>query len=225
MGKNWSVYSITIWLVIVSSSLCAQQHFLGGIIPKVAVSIPVSKNLRYISTVESRGKFLDDSGIGSSEFEQQFTDLTQVLSYKAGPVSQLNVAYTIRLFAEKLAHRSSFQYVWRQDLYKIRLSHRLIADQTFRKDQPITWRERYRLAMELPLIGDEINNKEPYFKLSNEYVVIHQKTRTNLELRLMPTIGYDLSQKQKIEAGIDYRIGNPWSRQQFWLSLAWYLTL
>ncbi len=107
----------------------------------------------------------------------------------------------------------------------MRLAHRFAADQTFGGGDPTEWRLRYRLGTELPLNGQEADPKELYLKINNEYLGSWQGNDSDLEIRLVPVLGYLFTDKNKLEFGLDYRIDSflaNEARQRFWGVLAWY---
>ena len=81
--------------------------------------------------------------------------------------------------------------------------------------------------MERALNGKDVDPKEFYLKLNNEYLFTIEGRETDLELRLIPALGYAFNDNNKFELGIDYRINefiSGVSRNQFWMYLGWFIT-
>lgn len=110
----------------------------------------------------------------------------------------------------------------------MRLAHRVVADQTFSESEATEYRLRYRLAAEVPLNGQSADAKEFYIKISNEYLNSVQSAEYDLEIRLVPLLGYTVTEKHKIEAGLDYRVNSFLghnARHSFWISLNWFIEI
>ena len=88
------------------------------------------------------------------------------------------------------------------------MSHRIRSDETLEKNEVIELRLRYRLSWEKPLSGLKVDAKEFYLKINNEYLGILQDGQGDLEIRGLATLGYNISDSKRVEAGIDYRIEN-----------------
>jgi len=90
------------------------------------------------------------------------------------------------------------------------------------------FRLRYRLSAEIPLNGQSADPKEFYIKINNEYLNSIKENKYDLELRLVPLLGYAVNQNNKLEVGMDYRVRSflfsP-SRHNTWLSFNWFIEL
>src|SRR5690606_24441681 len=98
-------------------------------------------------------------------------------------------------------------------------------DQTFEKDEDVQFRLRYRISFEKPLNGQEIDPKEFYLKFNNEYFGILKSSKGNLEIRALASLGYNISDKNKIETGIDYRaedLIDSKTTHKVFLNIGWY---
>ena len=98
------------------------------------------------------------------------------------------------------------QFVVIQKFTNFRLAHRFLSDQTFSVLESPDFRLRYRVSFELPLNGQSVDPKEFYFRVNHEYVNGWQGGDYDLEVRLIPTIGYDFTDSFRLEAGLDYRV-------------------
>ena len=82
--------------------------------------------------------------------------------------------------------------------------------------------------MEKALNGKDVDPKEFYFKVNNEYIFSVEGKDTDFELRLIPAFGYAFNDNNKFEFGIDYRLNefiSGVSRNQFWLYLGWFISM
>lgn len=70
--------------------------------------------------------------------------------------------------------------------------------------------------------GDRIDIREFYFKLGNEYLWDFRSNK--LEIRLTPYLGYQVSQKDRIEFGLDYRTVKL-NDNNLWFRTTWYISI
>ncbi len=70
--------------------------------------------------------------------------------------------------------------------------------------------------------------KEWYLKLNHEYLGSIEGSEADLELRVVPALGYAFTDANKLECGLDYRVNN-WiqgqSRHVYWLAISWFVSL
>jgi hypothetical protein len=111
-----------------------------------------------------------------------------------------------------------------QRLPRFSLGHRIVTDQTFATGRAAVWRLRYRAAAAFPLRGAETDAREAYFKLGNEYLGIKEGPSLELEIRLLPMLGYEINDRNKLEVGLDYRLQGLGASHRFWLSANWFLS-
>jgi hypothetical protein len=70
--------------------------------------------------------------------------------------------------------------------------------------------------------------REFYLKINNEYLYGWHNSDNDIEIRVVPLIGYNFVDKSKLELGLDYRLNsflydNP--RNSFWLSINWFFRI
>jgi len=176
--------------------------------------------------LEARQVFFQNPFPGDgNEMEYERTELEIVATKSLDAVKAIGGGYLIRLAEGKFKHRLIQQYSMTQKLPASRLSHRFRLDQTFEQNESTSYRIRYRISFEKPLNGLEIDPDEFYLKLNNEYLGSLQNTVGNLEIRALASIGYNLSDKNQIETGIDYRaenLVNATSTHKVFLNIGWY---
>lgn len=174
--------------------------------------------------IESRGiyKSFDPMGKTTQEFTHELSDLTWIMSRNIGLSSRISAGYMLRLEEGEIHQRFIQQYTIVQRKNGYRLAHRVVTDQTFAPSESPEFRARYRASAEIPLNGLSLDNRELYLKANNEYLNSLQDKQYDLEIRIVPLLGYVLSDKIKIEAGLDYRLSsflNKQTEQDFWFSI------
>ena len=217
-------------LLLPFSAVWSQGVYSAGVLPQINLNISLPKDWRLNAKVESRQLFSE------GQFEQDFktayryglTDIALIASKKTGVNNSLGAGYMIRFRNNEVIHRFIQQYsnVKKYDLF--RLGHRVSLDQTASNNNPVEFRFRYRIGVEKALNGKDVDPKEFYFKLNNEYLFSIKGKETDLELRLVPAFGYAFNDNNKFEFGIDYRINefiSGVSGNQFWLYLGWYISM
>ena len=109
-----------------------------------------------------------------------------------------------------------------------RMAHRIAVDETFGGEAPLEVRLRYRIGAEFPLNGLFVDPNEFYFKITNEYLNKFSDGAYDLEARLVPTLGYLITDTNKVEFAFDYRVDSfidGGGANNFWLGINWYLKL
>ncbi|TPN85119.1 DUF2490 domain-containing protein [Aquimarina algicola] len=203
----------------------SQTEFSSGLLPEITFSTKISDRFKLIHAVESRQIITDNTKENSFNYDYILTDFTTLLSTKVGASGVLNLGYLFRVEEDQIIHRSIQQYNIVQLLRRGRIGHRVATDQTFTNNEAPEFRLRYRITLEKPLTGDEIDPKEFYIKLGNEYLTSFQQDETDLEIRILPFLGYEINKKSKIEIGPDYRISGfseSGSSHKLWLSIGWF---
>ena len=163
-----------------------------------------------------------------AEYEYLLTDVAFVGSKKIGLHHHLAGGYQIRFRDGAIFHRTIQQYVTVRAYNAFRLSHRIAADQTFSTTDRPEFRLRYRTTGVFPLSGNELDPKEWYFKVNTEYLNAIQSKVYDIELRLVPLLGYVFTDANKIEFGMDYRLNsflNESPSHRFWWSINWFIVL
>ncbi|MDY8137327.1 DUF2490 domain-containing protein [Aquimarina sp. 2201CG5-10] len=206
----------------------AQSEFSTGLLPGVRISTKISDQIKWINGLQSRHILTDNTKVKSFDYEYILTDISSLISIKIGAHGVFNTGYLIRFQDDEVIHRSIQQYNLVQNLERLRIGHRFATDQTFNTNKSPQFRLRYKISLEKPLAGDKIDPKEFYLKLGNEYLGIYQSNDTELEIRVLPFIGYEINHKNKVELGIDYRLSdffNSGSENDLWLSMNWFYTI
>lgn len=210
-------------LVVATSTLYAQNQPNYGILPRVNLSFNLHPKSKLVFGTESRVR------LDGNELNLLLADLNVLYSYRVGLQSKLNGGYLIRFRDGQTLHRLIQQFVIVRKWNVSRLSHRIVTDQTFRSQADAVLRLRYRMALESPLAGEMINKKELYLKLASEVLGILQQRKAELEFRLVPAIGFELNKKNKLELGLDYRVGDfsdsGKRKKDLWMTLSSYFNI
>ncbi|WP_203256884.1 DUF2490 domain-containing protein [Hyunsoonleella ulvae] len=174
--------------------------------------------------VFSEGNFNKSEILGSKYL---FTDVTNFVSKKIYNKS-FGGGYLTRFGRDIVMHRFIQQYLYIREYSTFKLSHRLRADQSFEVQNKPEFRFRYRIALEKPINGQTLNLNEFYFKLNNEYLNKF-KEGYDIEVRIVPLLGYTLSEKERLEFGLDYRVAAfikaSETEHKFWLRINYYWKL
>lgn len=228
MGKIMVIRKlVVVILVFVGVNSIAQNVFRAGIMPEVNISTKLSGDLKLTGNIESRIINFDyqDEANGTFKNQYQLIDASIYLSQKLNLNQSLSVGYLLRSRENKIFHRFIQQYSIVSGRDALRLGHRFALDQTLDPDGNWEIRTRYRITAEKPLSGDNIDSKEFYLKAGNEYLGIFEGNESDLEIRLMLFLGYEVNSQSKIEFGPDYRFSDFTGNgidHVVWMNIGWY---
>ena len=201
-----------------------QGAYQFGLLPAVNVNSKLKQGWSVNTKLESRQQLQGraEDGRVSKTYAYLLTDLSVIVARKVGLNSRLAGGYLMRFEDGAVAHRFIQQFIQVQRLRGYRLAHRVVCDQTVSNVEETELRLRYRITSEIPLDGAALDPGEFYLKLNNEYVNSLQAAAYDLQIRLVPLLGYDLTDNFKIEAGLDYRVDgflNNSTTQELWTTL------
>lgn len=223
-SKSSIIFTIGLFLFL-CTSVSGQSKFQWGVLPSINVSKPLKKAYKLNLKGESRETLYRENDF---DLDHRLADVNLMLSRRVGFSNALAIGYLVRVEEGRLMHRLIQQYSINQNFDALRMSHRFSADQSFEADQALEHRYRYRLTVQLPLIGRNIDAHEYYLKLNNEYLNAFTSDAHDLEVRLVAVLGFEFNDNNKIEFGIDQRmtllLDRP-SQHRTWTSMSWYLTL
>lgn len=215
-------------LILMSQTLKSQSLVNAGLLPRINVSTELSDKFKLTNIIESRQVVLDNTEEGLFNSDYVLTDISSIVSYKLAADKSANVGYTLRIRDGEIIHRFLQQFNIVRNFDALRIGHRFATDQTFSKNNSLEFRTRYRISIELPLSGDKIDPREFYLKFGNEYLGSFEKNNADLEIRIIPLMGYEINKENKIEFGVDYRVSEfikSDANNQIWLSIAWFTTI
>jgi hypothetical protein len=210
-------------LMLLQCAVYAQSTYQFGGLPSLNMNKKLKNNWSLNSKIESRQLFRQGEINGNTEkgYKYVLTDFSLIAAKKVGLNSRIAGGYTIRSQDGELFHRFIQQYIIVREMTGFRLAHRFLSDQTFSKIEKPEIRLRYRITSEIPLNGESVDPGEFYVKLNNEYVNSFQTMKYDLEIRLIPLLGYDITDNFKIESGLDYRVNsflNNSTRHSYWMT-------
>jgi len=220
------VKAYTLLLLIIFTGQISYAQNEIGLLPLINADFKLGKDWKLNSKLEGRQLFFQNPfPENQSEFEFERADLEVVLSKNLNPSNAVGGGYLIRREGGNFLHRFIQQYSITQKLIALKISHRFRTDQTLERDQAPIFRLRYRISIEKPLNGQEIDPKELYLKFNNEYFGSLEDSKGNLEIRGLASLGFKLSDENKIEAGVDYRaedLINSKTVHKLFLNIGWY---
>lgn len=218
---------LAIVLLLFAGYTCfAQNRF--GVAPQINVNFKIGTAWKVNSKIENRFILYqnpDESTGSHTGYASSGLDI--LVARNRGLLKNLGAGYLIRRSGkdESFLHRATQQYSVGQKFSGLQLAHRFRSDETFEKDEPVQYRLRYRISIEKPLSGLRVDPEEFYLKVNNEYLGILTDAKGNLEIKLLTALGYNQSDNNQIEMGLDYRaknlIGNGMGNQ-LWLKMGWY---
>ncbi len=218
------------FFLVFSGNVLSQQTYQVGLLPSVNFNYKLKNDWSLNSKLESRQ--LLQRGLWNDSVLENYsyvlTDLSLLAAKKVGLNGKLAGGYLVRLENGEVIHRIIQQYTAVQRKSGYRLAHRFLADQTISSIERPIFRLRYRFTAEIPLNGESVDVKEFYLKFNNEYVNSVQTGQYDLEIRLIPLLGYGINDRHKIELGLDYRVNSLFdnqTRQSFWTTLNWFVEL
>lgn len=200
-------YILFAFLSSVSSCLFAQNQV--GVLPQINTDFSLGNDWKINAKIEGRQLFFQNPfPQGESEMKFERLDLELVANKTLNPSMAIGGGYLLRRTDGVFIHRIIQQFTIKQKLYSSRLTHRIRTDQTIEENEALQLRLRYRISWEKPLSGLKVDPKEFYLKFNNEYLGMLQDKKGDLEIRGLANLGYNISDANKIESGIDYRVEN-----------------
>lgn len=219
------------WFLIVrNDGILAQSTFQLGVLPSINFNKKLKKDWSLNTRLESR-QLLQRGQINGPverEFNYVLTDFSLIASKKIGLNSRIAGGYLIRFEDDEIQHRFIQQYTVVQVIPRFRLAHRIVTDQTISPSEEPEFRLRYRITSEIPLNGESVDPREFYLRINNEYLNSIQAREYDLEIRLVPLLGYEINDRFKIETGLDYRVNSfihSKTRHSYWMSLNFFMEI
>lgn len=217
------------FLALLSVEAQAQTSHQAGLLPSLSITKKLNDTSRINLRIESRQSFFAKTENEPSEwaYTPVLTDITAIYSHKVGYNNALAAGYMTRFRDGDVGHRVIQQFTIVRRKESFRIAHRFSTDQSWMPKTDLTLRMRYRLASDFPLQGTSIEPKEFYLKTNVEYIAEWQANKMGHEMRAVPVIGYDFTDDNKVEIGLDYRHSSLFSnspRAQYWVRIAWFIT-
>ncbi len=208
----------------------SQESYRAGTLPQFNLNVKLGKSLKLNTKLESRQIFSEKEAekSASGQFRYERTDLAMVLTTKLSVDNTIGGGYLLRLEDGKFTYRLIQQFNNVRSFEGLSLAHRIVTDETFAAGDPADFRLRYRLGLEKSLNGQHVDPQEFYAKFNNEYLGIMSGGRADLEIRGLLALGYNATDKNKVELGVEYRVNEfnePVRAQQFWLTIGWFISI
>jgi hypothetical protein len=201
-----------------------------GLLPSININKKFPTDLSLNFKTESRQEL--KSGFfnipANVNYKYELTDFSLIAAKKIAINKSLAMGYLMRIRDNKVINRSIQQFITTKNYSGFKLAHRLSTDQTFEKGEKTEYRVRYRLSSEIALNGQSVDPREFYLKISNEYLNSWQGGDYDFEIRVVLFLGYEFSDSNKLELGLDYRMDsfiNDSSRNRFWIGANWFQSI
>ena len=219
--------SLVFMILMNSKKICAQTQIRAGFLPSINYNQKIDKIWEVNFKFESRHFLFDNTSDQGSDFKYTYSlsDVSALVGRKVGLNSKVVLGILIRIEPDAIIHRTIQQFIFQSKIANFRVAHRIATDQTFSSNESTEFRLRYRLSAEIPLSGLKLDVKEFYFKFNTEALNSIQD-QYDLELRLVPNIGYAINEQHKIELGLDNRFGSLLSTQKrftSWITINWFI--
>lgn len=220
MNKYFTLFII----LLIHLNSIAQSTSEIGLLPSLNINKSLQKDWSLNFKTESRQSLMKED----FNYDYLLTDISFAASKKIGINTAIAAGYLMRIDDKGINNRTIQQITFVRRYADFLLSHRLLADQTFKRDDNTEIRFRYRISSEIPLQGQSLDPKEFFIKLNNEYLNSLYERSYDLEIRAATFLGYVICPNNKLEFGFDYRIdsfiyGNPGNR--LWVSLNFYSSI
>ncbi|KAA0993484.1 DUF2490 domain-containing protein [Dyadobacter aurulentus] len=224
-------FMLTCLLVaVLPAAVFSQANYRTGTIPQINVNIRLADKWKLNTKLETRQIFFEKQPevAKSRRLRYERTDLSMLVTRKVSADNSLGGGYLVRLEDRRFTHRLIQQFSNVKNLEVLSLAHRIVTDETFSPGEAPEFRLRYRLGLERPLNGQQIDPKEFYGKFNNEYLGLWADGEADLEIRGLLALGYNATDDNKIELGVEYRVNDfnkSINAQQFWLTIGWFVSI
>ncbi len=221
-----------IWIILICGTYLAsaQSSYEAGILPAININKKLKNDWKLNFKTESRQAFEEGFFQDKNTFDYNYilTDFALLGSRKVGFQKTVALGYLLRFREGQIFHRTIQQFIIKKKYTDFQLAHRISTDQTFAQEEPTEYRFRYRISSEIPLSGQSLDPREFYLKMNHEYLNAFEASEYDLEIRFVPLLGYAFTNKNKVELGLDYRLGafiNNAAENSFWGTINWYISL
>lgn len=219
------MFRILIFILLFTSKGYTQDNFQFGAIPVFNVNKKLPEGLAINFKTETRQVFYNEQELA---WQHELFDFSTIISKKIALNNAIAAGYLLRVEGTEVISRFIQQFVVIQNSAVFRLAHRFSTDQTLEGNEAVEWRFRYRISTQIPLSGQTVDPREFYFKINNEYLYATQKKNQDLEIRLVPFLGYQFTDNNKIEIGLDNRFDsfiNESLATTSWFNIIWFVSI
>ena len=187
-------------------NLFSQNNFEGLGETGFALNHTVTNNYKINFAARSRYFFYQDDRFNFINRQLDFVHFS-TLNLDYNHSLSLGVQYRIResIDGGRNEVRLTQQFNYTKKNSALRFGHRFRFEQRLLKDLTIL-RSRYRFALDFPLNGEDLNIGESYFIGAMEALLSQSKKfKPELDQRTTAQIGWLISEKLRIQFGLEYR--------------------
>lgn len=206
MSMHYIKSTLHLVIFLVNFTVFSQDNFniLGE--SSVALNYNVSKNYSVNFALRSRYFLYQDT----FTYKQQQLDFYHFSTFKLNYIHNLSfgIYYRNRDWFETGSDEWRFtqQFNYTKQQLGVRYGHRFRLEQRI-FDNFTSFRQRYRFAIDFPLNGEKLNIGEPYLICSTESLLsISKLTKPLFDQRVTTQIGWQISEKLKLQTGLEYRL-------------------
>jgi hypothetical protein len=200
-------YLFVLGLLCITSEAWCQGDFVSYWQPGFAVNYKVAPGYEHNFSLTKRSFTYRDS---DWQFEVRQLDLVHFSNLRLMDNQSIGfgIQYRFRKVFEpdmgnELRLTQQYNITFRPRI--VRVGHRLRSEQRIFNELTIH-RFRYRFALDRPLIGEKLDVGEPYFVGTLESLLsVGRGTAPQYDQRVGLNLGWLLSEKSKIQAGLEYR--------------------
>lgn len=190
--------------------LWSQEKFTGYLEPSIALNYKVATNYSHNFSIANRSYFFNENNY---QFKARQIDVAHFSELKINTTQSIAFGIQYR-FRDTFEPGKENELRLTQQYNNTFKSRSIRFGNRFRSEQRIqpsitTHRFRYRFAADLPLEGEKLDVGETYLVASTESLLsVAKATKPSYDQRFTTNIGYFLSEKTKIQVGIEYRLEN-----------------
>lgn len=226
MNTRFKLVSI-FFILIGSENISAQTQTRAGFLPSINYNHEINNVWEVNFKIESRHFVYENNTFETNNFKYKYSlsDISALAGKKVGLNSKVVMGFLTRIDPDAISYRTIQQFVLLSKLENFRIAHRIATDQTFSSIESTEFRLRYRLSAEVPLSGLSVDVKEYYFKFNTEVLNSVMNHDYDLEIRVVPNLGYLINKQHKIEFGLDNRFVSVIdSKNNFttWITINWF---
>ncbi|TFV97354.1 DUF2490 domain-containing protein [Algoriphagus kandeliae] len=201
------IFFLLLLFLFAFSSFAQDQVFFTGFFPEAAITKKLSNGNKVNFKVENQEIIYRnfENPEDRWQFKHYRTDLMAFYDWKLSPLSSMALGLFYRIQDGSNSYRLIQQFAVLDRFRRFRMGHRFRLDQTFTPGETAEFRFRYRIALDVPLQGDEVDPGESYLVISTEPIFSLQDSELGLENRFVLTLGKLINSQQKIEYSVDYR--------------------
>jgi len=197
--------SLFIIFILLGFSIKAQDDFSLFSETSLSINHAVSQSYKMNFSFKGRAYLYEDSELFVKQRQFELGHFS-TLNLNSRSSLSLGVMYRNRDWFEDSSNefRLTQQYNKKGAIQYLRIGHRLRVEQRFFETLTVH-RLRYRFALDIPLSGEKLDVGEAYLITSSELLWSLSKNTPLLGNRVTLFIGWNSSEKLKIQLGIENR--------------------